>query len=58
MYMMSMESSVVIDVGVTVTLLSLLVKFQVRPIEVDCIVELRTIEQTRSCGSPIIPCCK
>ena len=53
-----MESSVVIAVGIIVTLLSLLVKFQVRLTELDCTVELSTIKQTRSCGSPTTPCCK
>ena len=56
--MIPMESSVVIVVGITVTLLSLLVKFQVRLIELDCVVELRAIKQTRSYGSPTAPCCK
>jgi len=55
--MIPMESSVVIVVGMTVTLLSLLLKFHVRLTKVDD-VELRMIEQTRSCVSPIIPCCK
>ena len=50
--MIPMESSVVTVVGITVTLSSLLVKFQVRLTEVVCAVELRAIEQTRSCGSP------
>ena len=53
-----MESSVVILVGMTATLLLLLIKFQVRLIEVDDTVELKAIKQTRSCASPIIPCCK
>jgi len=56
--MVPMESSVVIVVGMTVTLLSLLMKFQVRLTEVDNVVELKAIEQTSSCASPIIPCCK
>ena len=53
-----MESSVVTVVGITVTLLSLLVKFQVRLTEIDCTVELIAIKQTRSCGSPTTPCYK
>ena len=52
-----MESSVVIVVGITVTLSSLLVKFQVRLTELDCAVELIAIRQTRSSGSPI-SCCE
>ena len=56
--MIPMESSVVIVVGITVTLLSLLVKFQVSLTTFDCVVELRAIKQTRSCGSPTTPCCK
>ena len=51
-----MESSVVIVVGITVTLLSLLVKFHVRITELDCAVELIAIKQTRSVASPTIPC--
>ena len=51
-----MESSVVIVVGITVTLSSLLVKFQVRLTECVCTVELIAIKQTRSVASPIIPC--
>ena len=58
MYMIPMESSVVIVVGITVTLSSLLVKFQVRLTELDCAVELSAIIHTRSCGSPTTPCCK
>ena len=54
--MIPMESSVVIVVGITVTLLSLLVKFQPIKIESECVVELRVIEQTSSSFSPIIPC--
>ena len=53
-----MESSVVIVVGITVTLLSLLVKFQVRLTELLCTVELTAIKQTRSCACPIVPFCK
>ena len=53
-----MESSVVIVVGITVTLLSLLVKFQVRITELDCAIELIAIKQTRSSVSPTIPCCR
>ena len=53
-----MELSLAIVAGITVTLLSLLVKFQVRSTELDCAVELKAITQTRSCGSPIAPCCK
>ena len=41
-----MESSVVIVVGITVTLLSLLAKFQVRLTELASAVKLRIIEQT------------
>ena len=51
-----MESSVVTVVGITVTLLSLLVKFHVRITELDCAVELIAIKQTRSVASPTIPC--
>ena len=50
-----MESSVVKVVGITVTLSSLLVKFQVRFTELDCAVELIAIKHTSSCVSPIIP---
>ena len=53
-----MESSVVIVVGITVTLLSLLVKFQVRLTELLWTVELTAIKQTSSCACPIVPCCK
>ena len=53
-----MESSVVIVVGITVTLLSLLVKSQVRLTELVCTLELRAIVQTRSYGSPTAPCCE
>ena len=53
-----MESSVVIVVGITVTLLSLLVKFHVRLTELFGTVELNVIKQTSSCASPTTPCCK
>ena len=53
-----MESSVVIVVGITVTLSSLLVKFQVRLTDLDRILELRVIKQTSSCTYPIIPTLK
>ena len=53
-----MESSVVIVVGITVTLLSLLVKFQAKSTKVVCSVELNAIKQTSSCACPIIPCRK
>ena len=53
-----MESSVVIVVGITVTLSSLLVKFQVRLTELDCTAELRATKPTRSFASPITPRCK
>ena len=53
-----MESSVVIVVGITVTLLSLLVKFQVRLTELVGTVELIAIKQKSSCASPTTPCCK
>ena len=53
-----MESSVVIVVGITVTLSSLLVKFQVRLTDLDRILELRVIKQTSSCAYPIIPTLK
>ena len=53
-----MESSVVIVVGITLTLVSLLVKFQVRYTKLVGSVEFRTAEQTISCGSPTMPCCK
>jgi len=56
--MVPMESSVVIVVGMTVALLSLLMKFQVRLTKVDDSVELKVIEQIRLCISPTIPCCK
>ena len=46
----------VIVVGITVTLLSLLEKFQVRLTESLCTAELRDIEQTRSSASPTIAC--
>jgi len=56
--MIPMESSVVIVVGMTVTLLSLLEKFQVRLTEVDDTVELKAIKQMSSRVSPIIPFCE
>ena len=56
--MIPMESSVVIVDGITVTLLSLLVTFQVRLTELVSAVELIAIEQTRLWAFPIIPCCK
>ena len=51
-----MESSVVIVVGITVTLLSLLAKFQPIETKFECVMELRDVEQTSSSVSPIIPC--
>ena len=53
-----MESSVVIVVGITVTLSSLLVKFQVRLTDLNRILELRVIKQTSSYGYPILPTLK
>ena len=50
-----MEPSVVIVVGITLTLVSFLINFQASLTELDCAVELTAIKQIRSCGSPSAP---
>ena len=51
-----MVSSLVTVVGMTVTLLSVLMKFHTSSTVLGSTAELRMTEQTKSCGCPITPC--